>query len=1323
MSTELIPNDTSNQLAASFIPALLRRQFANDPARKAGSKLSGDHSALLWIDICAFSPLSNRLIQDHIRGVERLSKILRNHYEKLLDAITEYSGEPIVFAGDGLLAAWPCDFDSIKQAIQNASACAHAVLALEKATDDRGDALLLHIVVAGGTCRLLELGGVDGRWMFTYVGEALSDLSMAAKNRAPGQILLSKNALKFLGPTVHAALVDYEAAILKNIIKPATLIKSSGIELSLENIETLHAYVPKPIIFRLDSERLQWIDELRPVTVVFMQLPEFASDAADAVQRLQRSAEIAMPVILKHDGLLIQVWVDEKAANFLICFGPPPASHDNNPVRGVRTALDLRATFSEAGFKNCIGVATGGAFCGILGNDMLRQYTVIGDVVNLGARFAELKNDSVYCDATTKKGCRDEFDFKDLQMVTIRGKDEPVAIWELQRSVSFKTSLRARLPMIGRHAELSYLLEYLKQSVAGGQVSLVVEGDSGIGKTRLMADFKTRAVASGQRILMGVGDRIERGIPYRSWRGIFSSLLGLDTVSGLKAQQTVALRYLRPEKEGQACLLNVVLPLNLPDSDTIMSLSGQQRVSASHNLLLQLIMEAASAQPLVIIIDDAQWMDEASWRLAADITGTIPNCFLICSVQSMEGLSDIRLLLNAGASTLLLKGLPDEFQDKLICAFLGIKQVPEQIASLVWRLAKGNPFFCLELTQALLDEGAIVVKDGICHIATVVDTEHLPLPETIQGAVRRRIDSLSPGPELALKVASVAGLRFATELIKNVYPIKHEAEGVTEHLDEDSRFGLILRETVDGFEGYSFNNSITRDVTYGMMLFEQRQRLHRKIAEWYEQALHENLSPFFARLAYHWQEAGESEKAAGYFEKEAIRLFSAGYAKQSVDLGLRGVALLKVIIERDPAEIGKKISENMGSIAILMAGRSPADLIHLNEVDDNSIERVLWMLLRIAPFAFQSQQIELYALITITCLRITLEHGNGAAAADVYSLYSVIHGALTGDRKAANAWSQLAIDLDRQNGGAAYSRVAFVHTWFHNHWVNHLSDSFSIALSGAKSGFDSGEILFACFNLTSYVVYLAAAGRPINEVINSARAHLAQNNRRVANAVFTLITELQIAKAFAGLTEHPLVLTDEEYDEERDIAYICETEFGNQIGTYMVGKIKLHTHFGDWAGALDLVKRMTPVLPAITGQTAEVELVQYHALAAMCGAIESSADLTGLLLEEAQSKINTMRNWADMCSPNFLHKALLLEAFYEGVCGNPDAAQMLFEQAAKSASANGYLNDLALVHEYHTMIQQRNGNVLTAFEPALNAYQQWGAIGKVTYLKNKYIIR
>lgn len=758
------------RLTASFVPPMLRRQFAATPKRNLGVELIGDHAALLWVDICDFSPMANRLMLDRVRGVERLSGILQDHFEPLLTIIARFGGEPVSFAGDSVLAAWPCSADNLRLATENALACAQAVSAAKAVFDDQRQPISLHLVVAAGTCQLIELGGVNGHWTFTLLGEALDDLRLTARNRAPNKVLLSKNTCTVLGPDVQSIAVEHGAVILSATVQMEHYPTSDDPPLLPEAYESLKAYIPQSVAFRLDQERLNWIAELRPVTIVFVQLQNFTPETSDAAECLQRTVEIAMSIVLRDDGLLNQVWIDEKAANLLICFGPPPTEHNDNPVRGLQTAVALQTALQKKGFRNSIGVTTGRGFCGLLGNDVLRQYTVIGDVVNLAARLAGLSKDCVNCDEATMRAASNAFEFNDSQRITVKGRVEQIAVWEPKRATPFKRNQQLLLPMVGREKELNMFLDALNDIATGNRTAFVVEGESGLGKSRLLTEFKDRAVTMSCRVLVSTGDWVERGVLYQAWRSIFSALFELDSLISKEAKEAAVMKAIGAENLERACLLNILLPLEFAVSQTVQALSGQQRSAATHEFLVQLIRQAAETKRLVILIDNAQWIDDASWALAADVVSTVSGCLLVCTIQQLDGSGDASLLIEKGAIHHRLNEFADDELDRLLCAKLGVGQVSVELTMLVRNLAKGNALFCLELIQSLLDEGVIKVQDGICQITAGIITDRLQLPETIQGIVRRRIDSLKPGPELALKVASVAGQRFASRLINIFTP-------------------------------------------------------------------------------------------------------------------------------------------------------------------------------------------------------------------------------------------------------------------------------------------------------------------------------------------------------------------------------------------------------------------------------------------------------------------------------------------------------------------------------------------------------------------------
>lgn len=370
-----------------------------------------------------------------------------------------------------------------------------------------------------------------------------------------------------------------------------------------------------------------------------------------------------------------------------------------------------------------------------------------------------------------------------------------------------------------------------------------------------------------------------------------------------------------------------------------------------------------------------------------------------------------------------------------------------------------------------------------------------------------------------------------------------------------------------------------------------------------------------------------------------------------------------------------------------------------------------------------ADRIELFALMAVTALQLTLEHGNGAPTADVYSMYSVVHRALTQDRIGAYHFSQLALDFDQQQNYTMRSRVVFVHTWFHNHWVHPLETSLPLSLDAAERGLASGDILFGCFNLSAYVIYLAALGRPLSEVKQTARSHLERNGRRVANSAFHLIHELQFAKALAGETHNSFSLTDDEFDEASDIAWVCNTELSNQIGYYLVSRLKLHVLFRGWPGAIAWADKARQLLPAFAGQTAEIEFVQYHCLAVLRLVDSTPASDVNALLQTAETDVAVMQQWAAICAANFAHKAALLKAELARIKQDSIVALENYTQAIALAKQAGFQQDFALALECYAFYCHDRGDVESAqliAQQAIEQYTIWGAQAKVIALAQTF---
>jgi len=1299
--------------------ARLVESFAPPPLRLAASGATpaadGD-MALLWLDVVGFTRITGHLVETGPAGIEQMAVVLEQHFNTLLGSIVAHGGEPFMFAGDGLLSGWRCGEGAPREAVLRAAACGQAILSSPGVELPSGDRLQLHAVLALGPSRTAEVGRGTDRFHVT-VGGGLADLQATSARRAAGNLLLSATAREALGDAAETVEDEAGAVILTALHKVPAPIPLVIPPLSPSAREHFRPLVPLPIRSHLGRRDLDWTAELRRVTAVLIALPNFDQASPDSLQQLESVAAAVGPIVRRHDGFMYQLRIDESGANLFVLFGIPPVAHPDDPVRAVRCAIELRDTL-RAGHRCSLGVATGRVFCGLIGNDIFRAWTTYGEAINLAARLKS--PDAIQCDHATYRAAHEAIAFDPVGLRGLRGLKPAVQVWTPQRS----DRAEARVPMQGRQRELADLLAAVDAAGEGAARLVTVEAETGMGKSRLLAEFHQRTLASGIVALNGYADRIERDVPYRGWRDVLARLLDVDLSASDTAQREAVLAALGPEFAAQASLLNVVFPLNLPEASDLQSVPLPQRAQLRLALLVDLLRRASAGRPLLVSIDDAHWLDEESWLLVEAAIRDVRGLCLVLAMQPLEDNGRLERLVGEGAQRLRLGELSDEDQERLVLARLGADRLTEELSAQVRGRARGHPFFCLELAQALRDDGLIEVVEGTCHIVPSGNTTDLPMPDSIQGTVMRRIDRLDPESQVTLKVASAAGLRFPTLLVSEVHPTaRGEQMTVARHLALHDRVGLLLPDQVDERDGYAFRHGIIRDVAYESMLYAQRRRLHREIARWTEAASASNRSRVYALLAYHWEAAGEVEQATDYLRLEAERVFGAGLVGQSIEIGLRGARLLGSDLPTNRAALHAAIGQELETIGKLLGDRRPDELAALPPLTDGRAGQLIHLLLVLAPFAHQSEQVELFALMGCRCLRLTLEYGNGPLAPDVYSMYSVVYGALTGDRDTAAVWSRVGLALLKEERGAGFARCSFIHAWFHNHWVAPLDEGIALADAGSEAGLGDNEVIYGCFNLSASLVLMAAAGRSLAEIMEQARIRIERNARRVLNAHYHLVFELQFAKALAGLTSTPLALGDAEYDEERDIECVVDTNLSNQIGYYFVTRIKLHLHACDWLGALEWAVHAHPMLPYFGGQAAEFELAQYRGLAAVAAAAFGDAKDGPTLIQEGRDCLGQLRGWEARNSSVFRHKADLLDGLVQASTGHQSDAERLFSQAAEGAAAGGFLQDTGLTHEYLARCRRLVGDAAGATASALAArevFRTWGAAAKVSLLEKEF---
>ena len=867
---------TQHETLTSYLPALILRRYAANPAPIRAPELDRFTAAVLFADISGFTRLTERLAQRGPAGAEQLTALLNAYFEQLVTHITDHGGDVVKFAGDALLAVWSTAalHEDLATLTLRAAQCGLSVQsALQNHQAAEGVTLSLKVGIGAGELIALHLGGAFDRWELLLSGEPLEQVGVAEHQARPGDVVLSPAAGTLLGAACRSVPVEHGCTRLEAISRPlpprpAVLPVTDGAATT-----ALHAYLPGAIRARLDAGQAGWLAELRRVTVLFINLPGLNRSAADSLEATQRIVRGLQTALYRYEGSLNKLSVDEKGVTLVAALGLPPLTHEDDATRGVLAALAMQAELRSQGVRGAIGVTTGRVYCGEIGSVRRREYTIMGDTVNLAARLMQAAPDDLLCDAATYQAARGRLQFEALPPLTVKGKAEPVAAYRpLGRAAASGTAGA----LFGRSAERAILAEELAAIETGKSGVVVIEGEAGIGKSRLLSDLVEQSRSRGVTVLLGAGDAIEKTTPYHAWRSVFARLLGVDGLTEPQARREQVLRVLQPEPAllRLTPLLNGVLPLDIPDDELTAQMTGQIRADNTHELLLGLLQGAVRQAPTVLIVEDAHWLDSASWALTALIAQRVQPLLLVVATRPLAEpvpTEYTRLLETRGVRELTLEALPREDVLALVCQRLGVDALPEPVAELIQRKAQGHPFFSEELAYALRDSGLLRIADGKCHLTDAQGRPSLEVamdfPDNVKGVITSRLDRLSPAQQLALKVASVIGRVFAFRVLHDIFPLQTERERLADHLTALERLNLTPLETPDPNLAYLFKHVLTQEAAYGLMLFAQRRELHRIVAVWYERTYAKDPTPYYPLLAHHWGKAEEPAKTIEYLEK------------------------------------------------------------------------------------------------------------------------------------------------------------------------------------------------------------------------------------------------------------------------------------------------------------------------------------------------------------------------------------------------------------------------------------------------------------------------
>lgn len=930
------------ELLSSYIPIDRRRAIPD--GQTIPDRLDG---AVLFADICGFTPLTMFLQKMHGSrlGPEELTKYLNQIYETIIFDVHQHGGSVINFSGDGILC-WFDDTLSNRMAALQAAACGSAMQASIQSFDDidlNGNIINfeLKVAIAAGSVRRFQVGDPQIQYIDILAGQTVDRTAWAEKLAQAGEVIVSNEVIAWLGervtvrewrsdPTTPTA--DKQSfAVIEALSIPyffrATLpnvVDDLGHEEASKKLtdSQIRPWLLCPVYERLEQGHNQFLAEIRQAVALFLEFSGINYDQdEEAYQKVDAYIRLIQNVLAVYGGHLIQVTIGDKGSYLYASFGALLA-HDDDPGRAVAAALLLRSLSKSLDFISDvkIGISRGTVYGGAYGGKNRRTYGVLGDEVNVAVHLmTRARPGQIITTARiVKAASTHSFEFQALGRASLKGRTELLPIFAVRGKKKQKPYLNLDGVTLGHAMERSLIIERLQALTKGHQSQIIVTGEAGIGKTNLLNHLLTQAQHLNLPTFMGRADAIEQSPPYHAWRSIFQRIFDIDErFSEAQLRQCVLARLAtKPLLLERTPLLNAVLPLNLPDNELTAQMTGQTRVDNTCDFLVQVLVACQPAQSgMVLALDDAQWLDSASWSLVLAITQTLHPFLLFVTLRAFD--SSVpdnydHLVNSANTYHFILDGLSEADTGKLLRNCLKTAHISAEIIEIIHKKAEGNPLFSRELAFALRDKGLIQVDRHTCQPAPHVNKlKDITIPDTVEEIVISRVDQLTAAQQLTLKVAAIIGPVFSYSTLYHTYPIEEDRSQLLSHLEAAEQLNLISREVTPLEPTYVFSHSIIQQIVYDLLLFSQKRCLHHTVAQWYEQYQPDKIDQYHPILAHHWRQAGNVQKTLEHLEKAGNYALQSGAFKEAVAFFEEIVELKQQaddkILKRDVPEVTARL--------------------------------------------------------------------------------------------------------------------------------------------------------------------------------------------------------------------------------------------------------------------------------------------------------------------------------------------------------------------------------------------------------------------------------